>query len=247
MAWLWKDHTGVAEAARDHRAGPEDAPAVPGQVRRHLLAASGSSARSSTACAPARRCSTPRTPGSRCADWIPAMLTGTEAPGQAHRRRLRRRAQGDVQRRLGRLSRRGISRAARSEARRSCARGCGRKAYAIDRAGRRPDRGLGQADRPAGGHPGGRRRVRRAPGRRRLGHRAGHAGQDHRHQHLRHDGRAGGPEAGGHPRPVRHRQRQHPAGLLRPGGRPVGRRRHLQLVRQLHPAAAGRSGDRTRH
>ena len=35
------------------------------------------------------------------ADWIPAMLTGTEAPGQAHRGRLRGRAQGDVQRRTG--------------------------------------------------------------------------------------------------------------------------------------------------
>ena len=36
----------------------------------------------------------------------------------------------------------------------------------------------------------------------------------------------------GHPRPVRHRARVDPARLLRPGSRPVGGRRHLQLVRQ---------------
>jgi L-ribulokinase len=71
-------------------------------------------------------------------------------------------------------------------------------------------------------------------------HRAGHAGQDHRHEHVRHDGRAGRRKAGGHPRPVRHRQRQHPAGLLRPGSGPVGRRRHLQLVRELHQPGGGR-------
>ena len=48
------------------------------------------------------------------------------------------------------------------------------------------------------------------------------------------------PEAGGHPRPVRHRGRQHPAGLFRPRGRPVGGGRHFQLVRELHPAACGK-------
>ncbi len=111
---------------------------------------------------------------------------------------------------------------------------------------RRPDGRVGQADRPARGHPRGRRGVRRPPGRRRGGHRAGHAGQDHRHQHLRHDGRPAQQAPGRHPRPVRHRQRQHPAGLLRPGGGPVGRRRHLQLVRQLHPARAAPRAARTR-
>ncbi len=37
LAWLWKDHTGVAEAARNHRAGEKNAPAISRQVRRHLF------------------------------------------------------------------------------------------------------------------------------------------------------------------------------------------------------------------
>ncbi len=41
-------------------------------------------------------------------------------------------------------------------------------------------------------------------------------------------------------------RRQHPAGLFRAGSRPVGRGRHLQLVCQLHPAAAARRPARTR-
>ena len=36
-----------------------------------------------------------------------------------------------------------------------------------------------------------------------------------------------------HPRPLRHRARLDHAGHVRPGGGPIGRRRHLQLVRQL--------------
>ena len=44
--------------------------------------------------------------------------------------------------------------------------------------------------RPARGHPGGRRRVRRPPRRGRLRHRARGAGQDHRHLDLRHGGGA---------------------------------------------------------
>ena len=64
------------------------------------------------------------------------------------------------------------------------------------------------------------------------GHQARHAGQDHRHQHLRHDGRPDGPAAGRHPRAVRHRARLDHPRHVRPGGRPVGRGRHLQLVRQ---------------
>ncbi len=37
MAWLWKDHTGTAEAGGNHRTGPENSAAIPGQVRRHLF------------------------------------------------------------------------------------------------------------------------------------------------------------------------------------------------------------------
>jgi L-ribulokinase len=47
---------------------------------------------------------------------------------------------------------------------------------------------------------------------------------------------AAGRAAARHPRPVRHRARLDPAGHVRPGGRPVGRGRHLQLVRQAPPA-----------
>ena len=41
------------------------------------------------------------------------------------------------------------------------------------------------------------------------------------------------PAAARHPRPVRHRPRLDPSRHVRPGGRPVGRRRHLQLVRKV--------------
>ena len=80
---------------------------------------------------------------------------------------------------------------------------------------------------------------------RRRGHQAGHAGEDHRHQHLRHDGRPAGPPAARHPRPVRHRARLGAAGHVRPGGGPIGRRRHLQLVRQA-PGARRIHGRRRR-
>ena len=79
MAWLWKDHTGVDRSRRDHRARGENAPAVSRQVRRHLfqrmvfgkilhclhIAPKVFDAAHSWV---------------ECADWIPAMLTGTEAP-----------------------------------------------------------------------------------------------------------------------------------------------------------------------
>ena len=49
-------------------------------------------------------------------------------------------------------------------------------------------------------------------------------------------------EAGGHPGRLRHRGRQRVAGLLRHGGRTIRRRRHLQLVGELHRAGGSKGG-----
>ena len=69
--------------------------------------------------------------------------------------------------------------------------------------------------------------------RRGRGHQARHAGEDHRHEHLRHDGRPGRWRVSRHPRPLRHRPRLDYPRHVRPGSGPIGRRRHLQLVCQV--------------
>ena len=177
-----------------------------------------------------RRCSRPPTPGSNWPTSSRRFITGNTDPDDVASRHLRGRSQGDVPRELGRVAQRSVPasldrdlakvrRALRDAGR--CRRSAGR---AADRRG-----GHGRSGLPAG-IPVAVGRLRRAHGSRRRRHQAGHAGQDHRHQHLRHDGLAAGPTAARHSRPVRHRARiGHPRDV-RPGSRTVGGGRHLQLV-----------------
>ena len=79
MAWLWKDHTGVAEAA--------EITALAREIRPHYLAKCGGTYSSEWFWSKILHCL--RTDSAvfdaahlwaECADWVPAMLTGTEAP-----------------------------------------------------------------------------------------------------------------------------------------------------------------------
>ena len=88
---------------RSPRWPPQSTAAVPGQVRRHLLL------RMVLEQDPALPADAPeglrrRLHLGRVRRLDPRLLTGNTRPGQMHARRLRRRPQGHVQRRLGRLS-----------------------------------------------------------------------------------------------------------------------------------------------
>ena len=93
MAWLWKDHTGVAEAG--------EITALARKIRPQYLAKCGGTYSSEWFFSKILHClrTSPEVFDAayswvECADWVPAMLTGTEAPEQADHRRLRRRPQG---------------------------------------------------------------------------------------------------------------------------------------------------------
>ncbi len=198
MAWLWKDHTGVAEAG--------EITALARKIRPQYLAKCGGTYSSEWFFSKVLHClrTSPKVFDAayswvECSDWVPAMLTGTEAPEKlmvgvcaaGHKAMYNDDWGGypdaeflsKLHPKLGELR-------APPPPQGVCHRpGCGWT-----------DRCMGEAHRLAGGHSGGGRRVRRAPRRRRLRHRAGCAGQDHRHQHLRHDGGAGRGEAGGRAR-----------------------------------------------
>jgi len=79
MAWLWKDHTGVAEAA--------EITALARRIRPQYLAKCGGTYSSEWFFSKILHClrSSPKVFDAaytwvECADWIPAMLTGTESP-----------------------------------------------------------------------------------------------------------------------------------------------------------------------
>lgn len=81
MAWLWKDHTGVAEA--------EEITALARQIRPQYLAKCGGTYSSEWFFSKILHCCRTSPEVFReahlwveCADWIPAMLTGTERPDQ---------------------------------------------------------------------------------------------------------------------------------------------------------------------
>jgi L-ribulokinase len=81
LAWLWKDHTGIAEA--------EEITALARKIRPHYLAKCGGTYSSEWFFSKILHClrTSPEVFDAahlwvECADWIPAMLTGTEAPDQ---------------------------------------------------------------------------------------------------------------------------------------------------------------------
>jgi L-ribulokinase len=81
MAWLWKDHTGVAEAA--------EITALAREIRPQYLAKCGGTYSSEWFFSKILHClrAAPEVFDAaylwvECADWVPAMLTGTEAPEQ---------------------------------------------------------------------------------------------------------------------------------------------------------------------
>jgi L-ribulokinase len=81
MAWLWKDHTGVAEA--------EEITTLARRIRPQYLAKCGGTYSSEWFFSKILHClrTAPEVFEAahlwvECADWVPAMLTGTEAPGK---------------------------------------------------------------------------------------------------------------------------------------------------------------------
>ena len=96
----------LRRGGRDHRPGRGRAPRVPGQVRRHLLLASGSSARSCTACGPTPKVfDAAATLGRDAATGSRPSSPATTRPDRLKRGHLRRRPQGHVQRRTGAAAR----------------------------------------------------------------------------------------------------------------------------------------------
>ena len=240
QAWLWKDHTAHAEAAEITEKAARRTPHA-------YLAKCGGTYSSEWYWSKILHCrrTAPKVFAAayswvELADFIPAFLTGNCDPDTLPRGICAAGHKAMYNDALGRAAR-----ASEFLARLDPALAALRDRYApqavpADQQGRRADRRRGRQGRPAAGHRRGRRRVRRPHGRGGRGHQARHAGEDHRHQHLRHDGRPGRPRAAGHPRPVRHRARLDPARHVRPGGRAIGRGRHLQLVRQV-PGAGRRT------
>jgi L-ribulokinase len=81
MAWLWKDHTGIAEAA--------EITALAAKIRPQYLAKCGGTYSSEWFFSKILHClrTSPEVFDAahtwvECADWVPAMLTGTEAPNK---------------------------------------------------------------------------------------------------------------------------------------------------------------------
>ena len=81
MAWLWKDHTGIAEAEKITKLAQ--------RIRPHFLAKCGGTYSSEWFWSKILHClnTNPQVFKAawtwvECADWVPAMLTGTEAPGR---------------------------------------------------------------------------------------------------------------------------------------------------------------------
>ena len=96
MAWLWKDHTGVAEAA--------EITALAKKIRPQYLAKCGGTYSSEWFFSKILHClrAAPEVFDAAAswielADYIPAALTGTEAPGKTYGGHLRRGPQGHVQ------------------------------------------------------------------------------------------------------------------------------------------------------
>ncbi len=162
-AWLWKDHTSHAEAAEITATGPQAERAVSGEVRRHLLFGVVLVEDPALHCAPRPKCPRPRRAGS---SW-PTSCPPT-SPATPTRRRWPAASAPPATRRC--TTRSGAACRAPSFSTRSTP---GLVALALlDPSGRRRTSKAGEltaevaaTGRPAGGHPGGGRRLRRPHGR----------------------------------------------------------------------------------
>ena len=189
MAWLWKDHTGVAEAA--------EITALAKKMRPQYLAKCGGTYSSEWFWSKILHClrTAPEVFNAahswvELADYVPAALTGTEAPDKfiAGVCAAGHKAMWNAE--WGGYPGRGIPREARPEARRSCATGSRPRVHTIDRAVGGLTAGWAKRTGLPAGIPVAVGAFDAHLGARRLRHRTGHARQDHRHQHVRHDGRA---------------------------------------------------------
>ena len=225
----------LRRGGRNHREGPAHAATAIWPSAAASIAANGSGRRFCTAGGPRRRSSRRPTPGWNwpisCRPISPAISIPTRSPAASARPATRRcTTSSGAACRASSFCGNSIPRWP------AVAERFAKPALTADhRAGGLTEE-IARQGRPAAGRGRGRRRLRRPHGRRRRGHQAGNAGEDHRHQHLRHDGRADGQVAARHPRPVRHRARLDHSRHVRPGGGPIGRGRHLQLVRQVSHA-----------
>ena len=173
----------LARGRQDHRTRREASPAIHRQVRRHLFLR-------------VVLVQDLALPERRAQDFRRRLFLGRagrlgsvrarrrhrSAAGQA--RRLRRRPQGALLRRVGRSAGQGIPDRARSRARRP-ARPALREGLRRDRAGGIAVPRMGGEARPCRRHSDRHRRVRRALRRDRLRRQRGHAGQGDRHLDLR--------------------------------------------------------------
>ena len=222
MAWLWKDHTGVAEAA--------EITALAQKIRPQFFAKCGGIYSSEWFFSKILHClrTAPEVFNAahswvELADYVPAALTGTEHPDQfiagvcaaGHKAMWNTKWGGypDAQflarlnPKLGKLRSRLTPRV------HSIDRAVGGLTAAwAKKTGLRA--GIPVAVGAFDAHLG-------AVG---CGDRAGNAGQNHRHQHVRHYHRFEPEETRGRARPVRHRGRQRVARLLRAGSRAIGGR-----------------------
>ena len=228
QAWLWKDHTSASEAAEITQKAA--------RVKDNYLAKCGGVYSSEWYWSKILHCR--RTAPAvfeaahswvELADYIPALITGNTDPERLSRGICAAGHKAMYHESWGGLPSKAFLRRldpdlAKVAEHYATAGGCRRSTGgSVD--GRSGQAG-GIARRPAGR----RRGLRRAHGSGRSRRQAGHAGQDHRHQYLRHHGLAPGSATAGHSGLVRHRSRIGDSRDVRPGSGTVRRGRYLQLV-----------------
>ena len=188
MAWLWKDHTGHAEAA--------EITELAAKMRPEYLTKCGGTYSSEWLWSKALHCLrvAPKVFDAaytwvECADWIPAFLTDTSTPS---------------------VLKRGICAAGHK-----AMFNPGWNGYPDEEFAGALDKKLVRLRKTLRGHTRCRGCVRRASGRCGFRHKTGHPSQDHRHVDVRYDGVAAVTGPARYPRFMRHRARIDPAGVLR--------------------------------
>ncbi len=216
--WLWKDHTGHAEAA--------EITATAQELRPEYLGKCGGVYSSEWFWSKILRCLhvdeavfDAAATWVELADWMPGRADGdrpaSAKSGAAFARPVTRRC--STKRGAAIRTRSSLRRSTRSW--RASVPRCRIRRTMPPRQSGALTTGVGGTAGSAPRHPGRRRRLRRAPGRGRLRHRAGNARQDHRHLHVRPHGRTARTGPRGHPGSVRDRAGVGAAGAVRARGR----------------------------